>query len=651
MRLLVSSLLLGFALGAQTFEAPESETGWRRLLQAYGLAAATQDLPGVLVLDGQTKLDPKLFEARVQDGLVLILRGHSAAAKQFGVEMGAEAIEVRQIRDITRPDLPLIWEKEEKLLEARLNAAWTVYATERWKKAPVLAGRKLGKGAVLWTATSIGASGYEKFPYLPQALARLGVKAKYEARNLTAFFDASHRLRVDVPYLVSRWRQAGIAAIHVTSWQFDGADGERAKWLATLIDESHRNGIAVYAWLELPHVSDRFWDLHPECREKTAAGTDAHLDWRRLVNLVSAACAAKAEASVMSLLRSYDWDGANLGELYFESLEGLENPARFTPFSGDAVALFREQLGVAPESLFAKDADAGLIEKFVEARAALAARLQQEWLAKLAALQRERPNFDVMLTHIDDRLDTNMRRALGADSARLLEATEEGDVTFLIEDPATVWHLGPERYREIRKRYDGLTKNPARLAIDLNIVERYQDVYPTKQQTGGELIELIHEAARNFDHVALYFEASLLPEDLPFVASAAARPGERAVWWRSEGPLTVDGLAWPLRGGGAYLLPPGKHALQAGEASAWEVEPRNLELLDYAPNGEMTYAARTQAWLFSAKPFLVDGQAAKQVAENEFVFTLPRAKRKTVRLEARLEGQPAVLFHQPTDNP
>lgn len=647
MRLLVS-WLVGCVLAAQSFDAPESETGWRRLLKAYGLAPATQVLPDVLVLDGQTKLDPRLFEARVQDGLVLILRGHSGVAKQFGVEVGTNAIEVQQIRDITRPELPLVWEKEEKLLETKLNAAWTVYASERWKNAPVLAGRKLGKGAVLWTATSIGAGGYEKFPYLPQALARLGVKAKYEARNLTAFFDASHRLRVDIPYLVSKWRQAGLSAIHVTSWQFDGASEDKAQWLAKLIEESHRNGIAVYAWLELPHVSDRFWELHPACREKTASGTDAQLDWRRLVNLVNPECAAKAEASVLSLLRSYDWDGANLGELYFESLEGLENPARFTPYSADAVAYLKAQAGVEPEAIFSKSAKPEEVERFVEARAALAAKLQKDWLAKLAVLRQERPNFDIMLTHIDDRLDTNMRKALGADSARLLAQTESEDVPFLIEDPATVWHLGPERYREIRKRYDGLTKNPGRLAIDLNIVERYQDVYPTKQQTGGELVQLIHEAAQNFDQVALYFEASLLPEDLPFVGAAAARPVERAAWLRSDGPLQVDGAAWPLRGGGAYLLPPGKHEVKASaEASALEVEPRGLELEAYAPNGDLTYSARTQAWLFSKKPFRVDAVEAKQVAESEFVFTLPRAKNKTVRLE----GQPLVLLDQSADNP
>jgi hypothetical protein len=37
-----------------------------------------------------------------------------------------------------------------------------------------------------------------------------------------------------------------------------------------------------------------------------------------------------------------------------------------------------------------------------------------------------------------------------------------------------------------------------KLAIDLNIVDRYQNVYPTKQQTGTELFELVHQAAATF---------------------------------------------------------------------------------------------------------------------------------------------------------
>jgi hypothetical protein len=44
----------------------------------------------------------------------------------------------------------------------------------------------------------------------------------------------------------------------------------------------------------------------------------------------------------------------------------------------------------------------------------------------------------------------------------------------LIEDPATVWNLGPQRYPEIAKRYEPLTQRASKLAIDINIVDRYR---------------------------------------------------------------------------------------------------------------------------------------------------------------------------------
>ena len=103
-----------------------------------------------------------------------------------------------------------------------------------------------------------------------------------------------------------------------------------------------------------------------------------------------------------------------------------------------------------------------------------------------------------MLTHVDDRFDTGMRDAIGADAARVLPLLDTRSFTFLIEDPATVWHLGPERYPAIAERYRALTPHRDKLAIDLNIVERYQNVYPTKQQTGIELFQLVHRAAGSF---------------------------------------------------------------------------------------------------------------------------------------------------------
>src|SRR5207247_11090916 len=95
-------------------------------------------------------------------------------------------------------------------------------------------------------------------------------------------------------------------------------------------------------------------------------------------------------------------------------------------------------------------------------------------------------------------------------------------VRFLIEDPATIWHLGPQRYPQSAARYQSLTARREKLAIDINIVERYQNVYPTKQQTGSELFALLHLASAAFPRVAVYFENSILAPDLPLLPSAAA---------------------------------------------------------------------------------------------------------------------------------
>ena len=351
---------------------------------------------------------------------------------------------------------------------------------------------------------------------------------------------------------------------------------------AGLIEACHRQGILVYAWLELPHVSEKFWSEHPEWREKTAVLQDAQLDWRKLMNLTNRDCFRAVAAGVRDLVGRFDWDGVNLAELYFESLEGMGNASRFTPMNDDVRAEFRLLGGFDPIELFrGKTAAAAQRAAFLDYRAALALRIEREWLAEMEGLRRSKPYLDLVLTHVDDRFDTGMRDAIGADAARVLPLLDAHSFTFLIEDPATVWNLGPQRYQAIAERYRTLTPHRDRLAIDLNIVERYQDVYPTKQQTGTELFELIHYAAANFPRVALYFENSLQPPDLNLLSSAAAAvmryetvgqkvgiesATEVGVPW--HGPAMVDGLPWPAADGSTLWLPAGSHSIEPGAVPA-----------------------------------------------------------------------------------
>ena len=400
------------------------------------------------------------------------------------------------------------------------------------------------------------------------ALADLGWTAPAQTTTLWAFFDSSYRIRADPDYLARRWRRAGIGVLHVAAWHNMEADGAQDAYLKQLIEACHRNAISVYAWLELPHVSEKFWADHPSWREKTAVGQDAQLDWRKLMNLQNADCRKEIGREINTLLGRFDWDGVNLAELYFESLEGAANPARFTPMNEDVRAEFKSANGFDPKLLFeagspyAAAAHPEALQKFLDFRAELASRMQREWLQTVDQSRVAKPYLDVVLTHIDDRFEPGIRDELGADVARTLPLIEKRKSTLLVEDPATLWALGPERYARLADKYQQIAADRERLAVDINVVERYQDVYPTKKQTGVELLELVHQAAVSFGRVAVYFENSLEKQDLSLLPAAAtsaqveesgvdemnvdARALTRVAW---QGPVEIDGKIWPVQDG------------------------------------------------------------------------------------------------------
>jgi len=526
MRLLTSFLVVCAALAhaaIPTFAILSGDKGgWPLILESVGFREQPAANARIFVLRAGSAGSAE-WPARVENGAYLILEGDSSAAELFGFHPSKENVRVASLEDVHAAKLSIAWEKGLELPRYDVPAGARIFAKERWTGAPLMAGFRRGAGAVLWLAAPPGERGYERFPYLLQALADLRLDPPFRSTRLWAFFDSSYRLRVDLDYFAGRWRAAGISALHVAAWHFYDPDPERDAYLKRLIAACHAHGILVYAWLELPHVSDKFWDDHPQWREKTAVLQDAQLDWRKLMNLENRDCFHAVSVGVKDLIEGFDWDGVNLAELYFESLEGLSNPSRFTPMNDDVRAKFRAAAGFDPIEIFSTRKDAVSQRAFLDFRAGLARDMQQEWLGQMENIRRARPYLDLVLTHVDDRLDTSMRDAIGADSAQLLPLLENHNFTFLVEDPATVWNEAPQRYEEIARRYRPLTPRLDRLAIDLNIVDRYQNVYPTRQQTGGELFEVVHSAAGAFAQVALYFENSILKPDLALLPASAAR--------------------------------------------------------------------------------------------------------------------------------
>ncbi|MCW5982993.1 MAG: hypothetical protein KIT09_33190 [Bryobacteraceae bacterium] len=616
--------------------AGDEPGAWPDILQSVGLVSGSGGVSGVFVVRvAPADLEPQWRE-RVEQGAFLILEGDSDLAGAFGFRPTAKRVAVRNVLDHRDPKLAIIWEKALELAVFDVPEQARIFARERWTGAPLIAGFQQGAGAVLWVAASPGEHGHERFPYLLHALGDLGFQAPFRFTRLWAFLDPPYRSRVDLDYFARRWRRSGIGALQVSAWHYVEPDETRDAWLKQLIEACHREAILVYAWIEFPHVSEAFWNNHPEWREKTAILQDAHLDWRKLMNLVNRDCYAATAAGLHSLIDRFDWDGVNLAELYFESLEGYENPARFTPLNNDVRREFQSSHGFDPLEIFQPESplhyskNTQAIRTFLDYRAGLARRIQEEWIAEVEIARKRKRHLDLVLTHVDDRFDTGMRDSIGADAAALLPMLDRHPFTFLIEDPATIWHLGPKRYPEIAAKYEPLTPHAEKLAIDINIVERYQDVYPTKQQTGTELYQQVHLASKAFAKVALYAEHSILRDDEPFLPSAAAavervaqvdsklvvesRFGAGVPW---SGPALVNGNLWPFADDRTLWLPAGAHAVQPADRAP------PLRLLDFG--GDLSSALAT-----------ADGLEFAYRSDSRAIAVLDRAPAKL-----EIDGDPA----------
>jgi hypothetical protein len=248
------------------------------------------------------------WTARVEQGAILILEGESSLAEMFGFKRTKDSVRVASLADVHNPKLPIVWEKSMEL---------PVFAVpEGARSSPASGGMEFrfppacGAARVRCSGSpSLRANaGTSAFRTLLAALCDLGMDPPFRSSRLWAFFDSAYRSRVDLDYFAARWRRSGISALQVAAWHFYDSDPEGDAYLKKLIEACHREGIQVYAWLEMPHVSEKFWADHPEWREKTALLQDAQLDWRKLMNLTNRDC-----FRAVSDGREDNWSRASIG--------------------------------------------------------------------------------------------------------------------------------------------------------------------------------------------------------------------------------------------------------------------------------------------------------------------------------------------------
>ena len=440
-------------------------------------------------------------------------------------------------------------------------------------------------------------------------------------REIQAFLDWSYRTRADPAYLARQWRQMGIGTVHVSAWYFFNRNSERDRFLRTLIEAAHRNGIIVYAWLELPHVSEQFWNAHPEWREKNALLQDAAIFWRKNMNLLNPQAFDAVAAGVTDMLMRFDWDGANVSELYFEGPRGLSDLSEFTPLNDDVRHEVRVRYGFDPADLFNPASprhysqNAAGLRQFHDYRIELQFQLHVQFLDLLAEVRRRKGSLGIAVTYLDDVFEPTMQELIGADARKLLPLLAKYDFTFIIQDPSVLWGLGPERYARMSEQYARLTPHADKLSVDVNIVARPSISFPTLLQTGTEFLQLVHVVQRSFRTVTLYAEHSILAPDVPLLSAASASvtalritpdrmqvDSRHGVGVRWNGSALVDGLPWPHTDGSFVWLPSGKHEVTRPAANAPSPHTRLIDFngelgsLSLTPHGlDFSYAADARA--------------------------------------------------------
>jgi hypothetical protein len=608
-------------LTPQSSDSDRDIAGFRSLLDVFGVpftrlslstrqSGATEDLSDQLG-DNTVVIVPRSTAASLseqdQDKLVewierggrAVIEGRSGLSERLGFAFSSRMLTVSHARDLLFPDSEITWARPAEVDRFEPPPVSTTLVEDSESKTPLAVASREGDGLIVYFATDLDPDtglGYARYPYAFEHLRqRFGFAPPLTASGAEFYFDPGLREQAQIEKLVASWQRDGIRAVYAAAWHF------YPKWsydYDRLIRLCHERGIAVYAWFELPQVSEKFWDEHPEWREKTATGRDTDAGWRKMMNLANDECRASVLDFVAELIDSHDWDGVNIAELGFDT-NGLGDAAAYAPMNADVRARFRKEASFDPQLLFdplslyywQKNGDA--LARWSTFRS----NLVREWLVAVldrVGESRTRKQLDVICTALDSIHNPRVTEKTGADIRDVIALMKRYDFTLQVEDPAERWGNSPTRYREFGETYSKLVSDRSRLMFDINVVrDRVRGMGPTALMSGTELALAAASAVRAGNgRVAIYSEASLRPEDralLPTVLGSAARlnatdPAAVAInktvrvqLWedqlgiqnRSNGiedgpnePAPVlDGERWVAGDNGEIIVPAGEHRI------------------------------------------------------------------------------------------
>jgi hypothetical protein len=623
--------------------------------------------------EGQ-QLDPPLLQTILHDveaGMPLLLDGATPLASELGVNATGTRAEMTKYRWDRYAEDPLRLPGRLAYTRFKENSALQVLAFDPKSRAPLVVSGARGRGRFIHSAIPLEPQAgmvFEYLPFLAQAIVdELRVAPTLAADNLCVYVDAGGEPRMDPAVVAAQLKSWSVREVHLGAFYESELFQDFAR---RFIEAAHREGIAVYAWLEYPMVSEEFWKRHPKWREVTANGQPAIMDWRYHMALEDPDCLRAVVDQTRRLVLDYDWDGVDFAELYFEGAPGIfKDPEDFTPMHPVFRKMFQERYGVDPIELFDPEsphyglANQKLRSALREYRIELITRLTETFLSTLSDCRAEKPYLRTTLTIVDALSDPSVKERFGVDPDRLLALQMKFGFAVEIEDPYTVWNSGADRYRMIGEYYRARVQPGALLSIDINVTDRMPPGRPLDKPRGLELYELVSTVAAHVDLLTLYGFSTLSPDDMrlvPFVLGARQIVGEigdggavearRQLLWRTDTrgrTVYLDGREWPCFSDSQVLIPAGTHrVLTRPQAENTGPEALRIESINSAiltaertgPRVTFTYEARGRCYVtLNRQPttVLCDGApgVAKALSDAQHVcLVLPQGKH-TVELE------------------
>ncbi len=216
-----------------------------------------------------------VIEKFVSNGGKLITDSKNPVAEDLGINFSKNVSRVEKVRDALFPEELLSWGMSETVHRIDVQESDEIACTNDINDAPIAVVRKYGKGEFISISARfdpVTDGGYSRFPYLIDWIkSYFDLYPILRRDHLEMYFDPGLRRTTSIETLVKQWASRGIRVVDVAGWH------EYQKFMYDydrLIRLCHAYGIVVYVWIEPPQISQKFYNDHPQWREKNYKGED-----------------------------------------------------------------------------------------------------------------------------------------------------------------------------------------------------------------------------------------------------------------------------------------------------------------------------------------------------------------------------------------